>query len=1065
MQGLLEKLRSDAENMPDRVVYDFLDCSVEPFLHDRVTVGELYERACDIAAELRRRGAKPGDRAVIFSMQDKGTVFAVYGCMLAGVIFTVLPPPIDEGKIARFISVLKSCRAKFLISNAELEAGSDGKAKSELVKKAFLQAVTLRRVYTDRIPARREKGDCFHTFSPKDIVYLQYTSGSTSEPKGVMVSYGNLTACFELCDEIFHFVGMEENNLASWVPFYHNIGLVVAIFIPLLPKKGTSYFIPTLQFLHRPEIWPRVLADCRVNVTAAPNSAYDAIARLITPQKAAAYDLSHVTHLINGSEFVNARTVDQFCSRFSLPHNAFAPGYGLSECVCVATLASRDYRAVTVSPEAYREGRFVPVKGPGKEIVSVGRPAGDIRIAVIRADGTLCEPDEIGEVCLQGSGVCCGYWENPKESERFHTVIEGLPGEYYRTGDMGVMYDGCLYLTGRAKEMLILNGKNIFPGDIALLLAEQGMGASLEAVGVFSVLGKEGEQAVLCAECDEKAGFSVLASQINRIVAKAMGFSFSDIVFVRRGTLPRTDNRKIKTLETRSRYEKGTLQTLFCTKGTPPAETELPELSAVSPDASDEELRTLVRTAFQKLLPTASFGDDESFLELGGDSLRLMELVCGVEQSIGRETDLREIAVDPTVAGIAGYLGRFLRGETQEHFVDLAAECVLDETIRPEKEYLCAPEECHKVFLTGGTGFLGAYLIRSLMGRREKGIHVVCHVRAASPEAGMARIVKNMESYGIWQEEYRPFIEIVTGDLTLPRLGLSEEDWRRLTQECDLVIHNGALLNFVYPYERMKPANVGGTAETLRFACEGRAKYYHYISSYSVYDNPSHFGKDAPEDDPLLSPEGYFLGYSETKWVAEHLVAIARKRGLRTAVYRPGDITGTLGTGVWKLEDLVSRSLVGCIQMGCTPDVDVKLHLTPVDFVADAVTAIAFQSACVGKAFNLLNHTLMSQQEIARTMRELGYEAEPLPYDVWCARLAACPTDNVLRILSCLFTDRGTGAGLMERYSCDQPLYRTDNADALLKGSGVLCPPVDRTLLRSYLRHFAACGYIPEPKA
>lgn len=1065
MLELLEKLRHDAHNIPERVIYDFLDCESEPFLHDPITVKELYQKAGDIAAELVRRGAKRGDRAVIFSMQDKGTVFAIFGCMLAGVIFTVLPPPIDDGKIARFISVLKSCRAKFLISNAALEKGSDGKAAGELVKKAFLQTVTLRRVYTDRIP--ESKGEFpVHSFSPDDTVYLQYTSGSTSEPKGVMVSYGNLSACFQLCNEIFNFVDSEENNLASWVPFYHNIGLVVAIFIPLLPDKGVSYFIPTLQFLQKPAIWPRVLADYKVNTTAAPNSAYDAIARLISPQKAAEYDLSHVVHLINGSEFVNARTVEQFCSQFSLPLNTFAPGYGLSECVCVATLASRDYRVVTVSQEAYREGRFVPVEGAGKTIVSVGRPAGGIRIVIIGADGAPCAPDEIGEVCLQGSGVCQGYWENPQETQRFHTQIPGLPGEFYRTGDMGAMYEGCLYLTGRAKEMLILNGKNIFPGDISLLLSEQGLGTSIEAVGVFSIQEPSGEQPILCAECPEGCNFGVLAAQINRVVAKGFGFSFKDIVFVERGSLPRTDNRKIKTLETRRRYEEDTLPVLYRTKGNAVVElTEQEAAAALTADATDEELRAIVRNAFLRLLPVDTFGDDDSFLELGGDSLRLMELVCDVEQRLGRETDLREIAVNPTVSGIAGYLGRFLRGEIVTHLVDLPAECVLEESIRPANEYDRTPEECRTVFLTGSTGFLGAYLIRALLSQQgEKGIRIICHVRAATPEKGMERIVQNMERFACWKEEYRPSLEAVTGDLAQPHLGLSEEEWTRLTQECDLVLHNGAMLNFVYPYERMKPSNVGGTAECLRFACEGRAKYFHYISSYSVYDNPSHFALPAPEDDPLTSPEGYFLGYSETKWVAEHLVGLARERGVSAAVYRPGDITGTLDTGIWKLEDLISRALVGCIQMGCMPDISLKMQLTPVDFVADAIAAIAFQSASSGKAFNLLNHRLMDMDEMSLLLHELGYAVTSLPYEEWCERLAACPMDNALRILSCLFTERNAGAGLIERYGASQPLYETKNTDALLKGSGIACPPIDRALLLSFLRHFAACGYIPEPK-
>ena len=204
MQGILEKLRRDARENPNRAVYNFLDCETEPFGQNVVTMGQLHARATDIAADLKRKGAKRGDRAIILSMQDAGTVYAIFGCMLAGVVFTVIPPPIDAGKFARFVSVLKSCGPRFLISNEGMERSSDTKVTAPLLRKAFFQAVALRRVYTDRTE-RYEGPEIFCGYGADDLVYLQYTSGSTSEPKGVMVSYGNLTACIDQCRELFDF--------------------------------------------------------------------------------------------------------------------------------------------------------------------------------------------------------------------------------------------------------------------------------------------------------------------------------------------------------------------------------------------------------------------------------------------------------------------------------------------------------------------------------------------------------------------------------------------------------------------------------------------------------------------------------------------------------------------------------------------------------------------------------------------------------------------------------------------------------------------------------------------
>lgn len=194
-------------------------------------------------------------------------------------------------------------------------------------------------------------------------------------------------------------------------------------------------------------------------------------------------------------------------------------------------------------------------------------------------------------------------------------------------------------------------------------------------------------------------------------------------------------------------------------------------------------------------------------------------------------------------------------------------------------------------------------------------------------------------------------------------------------------------------------------------------------------------------------------------------MGIARERGLRTSVYRPGDITGTPKDGVWKLEDLISRSIVGCIQMGCLPEIEVNLHLTPVDYVAAAIIHIAFQSGSENRAFNLLNENLMPMKQFYRLLRRLGYPVEHLPLPAWREKLESFPPDeNALRVLSCLFSDRyPPGEGLVERFGTRQAVMSADNTCKLLSGSGIACPPVDDALMERYLAHFAQCGYIPAP--
>lgn len=192
-------------------------------------------------------------------------------------------------------------------------------------------------------------------------------------------------------------------------------------------------------------------------------------------------------------------------------------------------------------------------------------------------------------------------------------------------------------------------------------------------------------------------------------------------------------------------------------------------------------------------------------------------------------------------------------------------------------------------------------MIRAILTQYPKdGLHLYCLVRADSEEAGLERLIKNMEHYECWKEEYRGFLHPVIGDLSTEKFGLSDELWQELAQTIQVIYHNGALLNFIFPYEFLKETNVHGTVETLRIACAGQPKYYHYVSSYSVYDTPNNKGKRVYENDPLNTARGFSLAYSETKWVSEKLVGIAQKRGLHTVIYRPA-ISQVLPTvsGIW----------------------------------------------------------------------------------------------------------------------------------------------------------------------
>lgn len=439
------------------------------------------------------------------------------------------------------------------------------------------------------------------------------------------------------------------------------------------------------------------------------------------------------------------------------------------------------------------------------------------------------------------------------------------------------------------------------------------------------------------------------------------------------------------------------------------------------------------------------------------------ELVSKIEERFHVKLDLREVLLDSSVSGVANYVRRVLTGgKGTSKAVNLEQECHLDPTISPSGAYETAPQDCRNILLTGATGFLGAQLIRAILTQYPKeGLHLYCLVRADSEEAGLERLIKNMEHYECWKEEYRGFLHPVIGDLSTEKFGLSDEQWQELAQTIEVIYHNGALLNFIFPYEFLKETNVHGTVETLRLACAGQPKYYHYVSSYSVYDTPNNKGKRVYENDPLNTARGFSLAYSETKWVSEKLVGIAQKRGLHTVIYRPGDITGA-SNGIWEMDDMVSRMIVGTIQMQAIPRTSYCMHMTPVDFVADAICCISRKPEAMDQAFNLVNPAPVPVKKAVSYIRAHGYPVRYISFGAWKSKLKqATASENALTLLACLF-ESGTDAnpGVLRHFIGKDTIYDCTKANVLLNQSGISCSPVDEKLFGAYLNYFKKNGWI-----
>jgi amino acid adenylation domain-containing protein/thioester reductase-like protein len=362
---------------------------------------------------------------------------------------------------------------------------------------------------------------------------------------------------------------------------------------------------------------------------------------------------------------------------------------------------------------------------------------------------------------------------------------------------------------------------------------------------------------------------------------------------------------------------------------------------------------------------------------------------------------------------------------------------------------------CDSLLLTGATGFLGAHLVQELLTGTSARIH--CLVRAADCEHAHRRVLDNLAANGCRHPAARNRIVAIAADLSRPRLGLDDRTWRQLAGELDAIYHNGAQVNSLLSYDRLRAANVTGTRELLRLAADGAATAFHYVSSDAVFDAYGyHRQATIYEDEPLAHADSlYGGGYAESKWVADKLVANCRDAGLYGSIYRPGMITGALRGGCGQLGDFFTRFVKGVIQLGICPELAGTIDFMPVDVVARTIVELSLAGG-PSRSFHLTHPRPITYLEIIGTIRDAGHRLEVVPLHIWDAALAKLryEDDNALYPLLPLFTET------------TDPVFRRSRMDTRNAGAARAfrdgCPPLIE-LMSVYLKRFEAEGYLPAP--
>jgi acyl-CoA synthetase (AMP-forming)/AMP-acid ligase II len=520
-----------------------------------LTFSELHQKAQDIAALLLEMMPSTG-RALLLFPPGIDYVCALYGCFQAGIVAVSAPPP-QPNRLHRTLPRLQAIAADAEIS-AVLTIDFIKQAAESDAAESFLTDGPLTEVQwiaTDTAAGGGEVEVARPDLS--EMAFLQYTSGSTRDPRGVVLSHENLMGNSDLITDALGHVPNGLRKGLSWLPPYHDMGLIAGVLQPV-HAGGHCIMMSPLTVIKRPARWLEAMTKYRVTTSGGPNFAYDLCVRRIDEETCERLDLSDWEVAFNGAEPIRAETIDAFCEKFGpcgFKRDTFQTGYGLAEATLIVTSSDKEKEPamLEVDERALEDGRVEAREGegPAKTLVGSGTPFDGNELLVADSDGRRCEDGRVGEIWFAGPGVAQGYWRDPEETAQFFGArLEGEPDKsYLRTGDLGAIVDGELFVVGRIKELIIVNGRNIYPHDIEFSAeaASPLLRGHCSAAFEQEVDGEIRIAILMEADLPEKdEDYEEIMVAVRKRVARDLDLPLYWIGLCARGAVPKTTSGKIQ---------------------------------------------------------------------------------------------------------------------------------------------------------------------------------------------------------------------------------------------------------------------------------------------------------------------------------------------------------------------------------------------------------------------------------------------------------------------------------------------------------------------------------------
>src|SRR5215471_10294571 len=652
-ETLIDLLQERALERPHQAAYIFLaDGESET---GRLTYGELNRRAQAIGAWLQSQKAA-GTRCILLYPSCLDYIAGFFGCLYGGAVAVPAYPPGSKRTLGRLQRIVSDAEPSFLLTT---EAG---RAKTDPLGGGPRRRRGLRILATDEIDEGLEERWREPLIEGKSLALLQYTSGSTAAPKGVMLSHANLLFNESLIQKIFQ--QSEDSVVVGWLPLYHDMGLIGNVLQPVY-SGGSCVFMPPSAFLQQPVRWLQAVSRYRATTSGGPNFAYDLCVQKIDKEQRAALDLSAWKVAFNGSEPVRAETLECFAETFAhcgFSDKAFRPCYGLAEGTLIISGRPKQGRPLVrrFDAKALANNRAVDVAtqtDDARRVVSCGGTESQLEVIIVDPETrTKCRAGRVGEIWVAGLGVAQGYWNNRPETEQVFRAFlaDGTRGPYLRTGDLGFKIKGDLFITGRLKDLIIIRGTNYYPQDIEQTVERAHCRLLVNRGAAFSVEVDGEERVVVLQELKPRRDTDLdeVVRGIRRAVADEHEVAAYAVVLLRPGTIPRTTSGKIQRSACRQAFLSKQLEVLKEWRESVPL---IGESSTVGWPPRNETIESWLQSQFALRLGVApdEISIDRPIAEYCLDSLIAAEMKHVVETKLGVHLSMVSFLQQTTVRQIA----------------------------------------------------------------------------------------------------------------------------------------------------------------------------------------------------------------------------------------------------------------------------------------------------------------------------------------------------------------------------------------------------------------------------